>query len=592
MKEQRSINGNIWQIRDYDPRQVQELVQGYDIAEIVARLLAIRGIDSHEVQEFVSPSLRNSLPDPSHLRDMDKAAQRVIEALQAGQKIVIFGDYDVDGATSSALLMRFFSMIGHDVGSYIPDRLAEGYGPNIPAIESLRQQGYDVMITVDCGAVSYEPLKRAKEIGLDVIVIDHHLGGDTLPEAIAVVNPNRADEISDHTNLAAVGVSFLFAVAINRLLSQEQKMESSRLLSLLDLVALGTVCDVMTLKGLNRTFVAQGLKIMAQRGNLGLRALGDVAGMDAVASVYHLGFILGPRINAGGRVGKASLGTELLTTQDIDRAYAIAQELDRLNKERKAIEDEVLSQAMDKAQERDEKGDAFLLVVPDDKDYWHPGVIGIVASRIKDKYNKPCAVLSVEGDEAKASARSVWGIDLGAAVGAARQQEILIAGGGHAMAAGFSVKKGRIEELRHFLSTLLAEDVAQALKQKTLKIDIPISLGAANIELLDALEIAEPFGNGNAEPRFLFENVKITQAKIVGDKHVMLFLKETGEGAYNKQVKAMSFGSVGSELGDALLCAIDKKIDVVGKVKRNVWQGTQKAEIIIDDAMFREGLPL
>jgi single-stranded-DNA-specific exonuclease len=582
----RSATGFEWRVTSFQERDAIALHQKHNISEINSRLLAMRGIDLDEAADFLRPSLKAFLPDPSHLLDMDKAVERIVAAIIKKEQITIYGDYDVDGATSSALLKRFFAMIGVDVDVYIPDRLVEGYGPNAEAMKKLKKRGSDLVITVDCGAVSFEPLAAAKKAGLDVIVMDHHLGADTLPDAVAVVNPNRLDETSEHRNLAAVGVCYLFIIAINRTLRESNYYDNGTkpdILSLLDIVALGTVCDVMTLTGLNRAFVYQGLKVMANRQNLGLRVLGDVARMDGTPSVYHLGFVLGPRINAGGRIGKADLGTRLLTTNNVDEAYEIANELEKLNLERKAIETQVLDQAMEKAALLDDAGHACLIVCPDAKNYWHPGVIGIVASRVKDRFGKPCAILSIEDGVAKASARSVNGVDLGAAVVNANAANILIGGGGHAMAAGFSILEGKIPELQAYMDDQLGAKVEAYAENRALTIDLSIPLGAVSPELVQSFAALSPFGNGNPEPRFMFENIIITKAQVVGENHIMLFMKETGVGMSKRQIKAMAFRAMGTPLGDAIFSAGDRHVHIAGKVKLNNWQGVEKAEIFIDD---------
>ena len=441
----KSVKGYEIQIRKFNDDKIKHLSQMFDIPEIVAKILSSKSIEEEDIYDFLNPYIKNYLPDPSHLLDMDKSSDFLSKAVIDKSKITIFGDYDVDGATSSALLKRFFKMVGIKVDIYIPDRMTEGYGPNINALKKIKDSGSDIVITVDCGTVSFEPIKQAKDYGIDVIVIDHHLGSGTLPEAYAVVNPNRIDENSDCKNLAAVGVSFLLAVSITRSLRDKGYFKSTEepdLLSLLDIVALGTICDVMTLKGLNRAFVKQGLKVINQRSNIGLSALMDVSNISGEVGVYHCGFIIGPRINAGGRIGKSHLGSKLLTTEDKDEAYQISQELEKLNMERRSIEEQILHQAFEKADNID--GDIPFLLVANDNDYiWHKGVVGIVASRIKEKYNKPCAILSLEGGVGKASARSISGVDLGAVITSARNEGLLIEGGGHAMAAGFFYRRGK-----------------------------------------------------------------------------------------------------------------------------------------------------
>lgn len=460
-----SITGRAWMQRPAEYRIIQAIAQQHGLPEIVARVVAGRGIDLERSALFLNPTLRESLPDPSHFKDMDTACARVLEALQKGQKIAVFGDYDVDGATSSALLKRFFSTIStvlaQELIIYIPDRIKEGYGPSAKALLSLRDQGVDLVITVDCGIVSFEPLKAAKEAGLDVIVIDHHQAEPRLPDAVAVVNPNRIDEGEGYGQLAAVGVSFLFVVGLNRLLRESgwyaaQNIDEPKLLDLLDLVALGTICDVVPLVGVNRALVAQGLKVMAGRKNMGIRALGDVAGVNEEPGTYHAGFLIGPRVNAGGRVGRAEVGALILSTNDEHEAKDLAHELHSYNAERQAIEHMVLEQAMAQVAARiGAGGEAPPVIIASGKG-WHSGVIGIVAGRLKEFYQRPTVVIGIDDDGiGKGSGRSIYGVDLGAVITAARQTGILSAGGGHAMAAGLTVEEGRIGELEDFMHSRL-----------------------------------------------------------------------------------------------------------------------------------------
>ena len=449
----RSVGGRFWRSRLTDERAALALSQQLDLPEVVGRVLAARGVGLDEGEKFLNPKIRASLPDPSHLLDMDKAADRLAAAVMAGEGIAVFGDYDVDGATSAALLRRFFRAAGSDLEVYIPDRKAEGYGPNLPALLRLRDAGAGVVVTVDCGTSAFEPLAAAAEAGLDVIVVDHHVAEAGLPVTFALVNPNRFDETSGCSHLAAVGVAFLLVVAVNRRLREagwyEDRPEPDPL-AWLDLVALGTVCDAVPLTGLNRAFVAQGLKIMARRANAGLAALSDVASIDGSPTSYHAGFILGPRVNAGRRIGESALGARLLATEDREEALTIAHRLDELNDERRAIEAEVLAQAIEQAERARETSDAPMTLVA--REGWHAGVIGIVASRLADRFNRPAAVIALEDGQGKGSARSIPGVNLGAAIIAAPQAGILTAGGGHPMAAGFSLEAARLDELGAFLA--------------------------------------------------------------------------------------------------------------------------------------------
>ena len=439
---ERSLSGKRWRQRAVDDRAGLALAQQMGLPEIVGRLLAARGVGIESAERFLTPTLRELLPDPSHLRDMDKAVERVVRAVTTGELIAIFGDYDVDGATAAALLQRFFAAIGCRARIYIPDRQREGYGPNVPALQRLRAEGAAIAITVDCGTTAHAPLAAAAKAGLDVIVVDHHVAEPALPPAFAIINPNRLDEASPHGVLAAVGVAFLLVVGINRALRQAgwyAQRPAPDLVQWLDLVALGTICDVVPLTGVNRALVAQGLKLLQRRGNIGLAALADAAAVGERLEAYHAGFILGPRVNAGGRVGQADLGARLLATDDAVEARAVAEQLHTLNAERREIEARVLAQAIAQV----ESGDRSAPLVFVAGEGWHPGVIGIVASRLKERYNRPACVSAIADGIGKGSGRSVAGFPLGPAIIAARQAGLLVNGGGHAMAAGFTVTAER-----------------------------------------------------------------------------------------------------------------------------------------------------
>ncbi len=577
-----SVTGAIWQMREVNEGAVREMVQSYDVPEIVARVMISRGVALDNVARFLEPKIQNSLPDPFHLLDMDKAANRIADAIEKGEKIVIWGDYDVDGATSSALLRRFFNMLGVAAKVYIPDRIEEGYGLNTEALLALRKEGNQLCISVDCGTLSFEPIEQAQKAGLDMVVIDHHQSADTLPPAVAIVNPNRLDESSEHRYLAAVGMAFLVAVAVQSVLRERGFFEGKPkpdLLSLLDIVALGTVCDVVPLVGANRAFVSQGLKVMHARRNVGLAALADVAGVNETPSAYHLGFVLGPRINAGGRVGQANLGSELLATDDPEYAAHIAEKLNHFNHERKAIETLVQDEAM--AQAENAPQDAPLLFAAGKG--WHPGVIGIVASRLKEKYNKPTAVIALdENGIGKASARSISGIDFGAAVISANLSGLLLAGGGHAMAAGFTVEEAKIPQLFEFLCERFAHG-ADLCGRRVWKLDGNLTARGANVELLQALARVAPFGTANAEPRFCLNQVYVVKADVVGADHVRAIVADKNGGKGAGSVKCMAFRSLETPIGKTLLNAGGKTLSLAGKAKLNVWQGRESVDFIIDD---------
>ncbi|MBL0319231.1 MAG: single-stranded-DNA-specific exonuclease RecJ [Alphaproteobacteria bacterium] len=577
-----SATNQYWQFDKPNERDVLAVSQHYGLSDILARILVNRDIPFEAVPSYLNPTLREYLPNPLHLLHMKQAAQRLATAIMNKEKIAIFGDYDVDGATSSSLIKRFIQSVGHDAVIYIPDRIIEGYGPNTAALLKLREQGTSVCITVDCGTVAFDPLEAAHQAGLDIIVIDHHLGQEVLPAAVAVVNPNRIDETSPHRNLAAVGVSFLLAVAVNTIFKESGYYEGKtppNLLELLDLVALGTVCDVMTLTGLNRAYVSQGLKIMSQRKNMGLRTLCDVAGLDSEASVYHLGFVLGPRINAGGRVGEAGLGARLLTTQDSFEAHDIAVKLNRYNEERKAIEDIVLTQAQEQVIPY-AKSKSMLFAYGTG---WHPGVIGIVAGRIKEQHYRPIAVIAIDQDIGKASVRSIPGVDIGKAITTAKQEGLLIAGGGHAMAAGFTVETQKIPALWDYLCEAIREDVEIYGSKKIIHIDCSLTISSITPEFIRSLERLGPYGPGNPEPRVALNNVTIVNMDLVGVDHIRCILKDN-KSLKSTSLKAMAFRCANQPLGEFLLRSKGKAITVVGKPRINHWQGRESAEFTIEDA--------
>lgn len=599
----RSFTGKRWKQRLADERAGLALSQRLSVPEIVGRLLAARGVTAEEAALYLAPTLREQLPDPAHLKDMDKAVERISRAIRTGETLAIFGDYDVDGATSSALLRRFLRACGSEPLVYIPDRMLEGYGPNGPALLGLGDQGAQVVITVDCGISAHEPFERVRLYNeeyrkgnspLDVIVIDHHQAEPKLPHAHAIVNPNRLDETSEHGQMAAVGVAFLLVVAIHRDLRQRgwyqmKGIEEPDLLQWLDLVALGTVCDVAQLTGVNRALVAQGLKVMARRRNPGIAALADIAKLDAKPEAWHCGFFLGPRVNAGGRVGDPDLGMKLLSTEDPVEARMLAKRLDELNTERRAIEAQVQEEAVAQILEAGEpKGVAFAVGAN-----WHAGVIGIVASRLKERFDLPAIVLAVENGIAKASGRSVKGLDLGAAVIAARQAGLLINGGGHAMAAGFTVEEAKIPALRDFLQERIARDLAASAVEPSLSVDGALLPKACTVELAQQIQALGPFGAGNPEPRFWLPAVKIAKIDVLGGAHVRMFVTGDLLGAGTKaggggQLKAMAFRVAEQDLGKALLAAQGRTVALAGRLRASEWMGKWSAELQVDDAALVE----
>lgn len=579
---ERSVTARRWTLRGGSGGDVDRLAlaiaQRFDLPEIVGRIMAQRGIGLEAVDRFLDPTLRTELPDPSRFRDMDAAAERLADAVVTGQTIGLFADYDVDGATSAASMARYFRAVGARTLLHIPDRIDEGYGPNLPALKGLVEQGAGVVVCLDCGILAVDTLGQARAAGIDVVVVDHHIAEPDLPAAVAVVNPNRLDEEPGFGHLAACGVTFVTLVAVNRALRARGWFTDRRepdLRGILDLTALGTVCDVVPLTGLNRAFIAQGLKVMAGRATPGLAALADVAGLDRKPDPYHLGFVLGPRINAGGRVGRADLGARLLSTDDPAEARQIAGELDRYNEERRTIEAEVLDRAIAQAEEA---GDSPVLVVSGDG--WHPGVVGIVASRLKDRFHRPACVIGVEDGVGKGSGRSVPGVDLGAAVIAAHQAGVLEKGGGHAMAAGFTVAAGRIDAFRDFLAERVSAALSGTPRVAELSVDAAVSPRGANADLVRAVSRVGPFGTGNSEPRFVLSGARIVSSGVVGENHVRCTLAG-GDGG---RVNAIAFRAMTGDLGPALLQAGQLPIHVAGHLRLDDFRGGDTVQLVIDDA--------
>lgn len=557
--------------------------------DIVNQLLLSRGVTVDELERHRRPTLRQFLPDPSIFRDMDRAAARLADAVVQGEMITIYGDYDVDGATSAALLILLLRDLGVSAGHYIPDRLLEGYGPSGEALVRLARAGSQLIVTVDCGAMAHEALAMADAEGVDVIVVDHHKCSAELPRATALVNPNRldeADEAAAHGHLAAVGVAFLLAVATVRELRSRGWFESRKapdLMNLLDLVALGTVADVAQLRGLNRALVSQGLKVMARRENIGLSALIDASRLNRVPTCSDLGFALGPRINAGGRVGEATLGVRLLTTQDPDEARQIAAQLSQLNEERRAIEQEVQEAA--EAQLAAQHNRAVMVLSGRG---WHPGVIGIVAGRIKERTGKPTLVIALDADEAgqgKGSGRSIAGVDLGAAIIAAREAGLLAAGGGHAMACGLTVSPDQLAALADWLDARLSRDVTRAQASQALLLDLSLSPGGLTPELVDSLEAAGPFGVGWPGPRVAVGPVRLVKADLVGTDHVRMI----AAGSDGRSFKAIAFRAAQTEMGQALLHGSKgRQLWLAGRAKIDDWGSRPAAELHVEDAAFAD----
>ena len=572
---ERSLSGQPWRWRRSGGDDLQR--------DLVDQLLLARGIEEADLARNRSPTIRDFLPDPSAFADMDKAAARLADAVEQGETIAIFGDYDVDGATSAALLTLLLRRLGIEPMVYIPDRLMEGYGPSGAALVELKNRGASLAVTVDCGAQAFEALDEATTAGLDVIVCDHHQCAARLPTALAMINPNRLDESeigAAHGHVAAVGMAFLLGVALLRELRARGRFADSpepKLIDLLDIVALGTVADVARLKTLNRAFVTQGLKVMSERRNIGLVALAEAARLVKPPTARDLGFALGPRINAGGRVGKSDLGVRLLTSTDPEEARTIAAELDRLNEERRAIEMLVTEQAGAAAEAQ---ADAPLILVSGRG--WHPGVIGIVASRLKERFHRPAIVIAEEDDgTGKGSGRSISGVDLGAAVLAAKDSELLVAGGGHAMAAGLTVAPGGIEPLRTFLHERMAADIEAARGGRSLLLDALLAPGGVATSLCDALDAAGPYGAGWPAPRVAAGPARLLRPGIVGNGHV----RAVAIGDDGKSFKLIAFRAAETELGQALLSSpADRRWWLAGTIKRDEWNGGNAAEMHLEDA--------
>lgn len=577
-----SLSGKRWTLRASEEMQALTFMQKLGVSSTLARLLIMRGQNLDSAPLFLEPTLRRHLPNPFVLKDMEHAVKRLHHAILHGEKIIIWGDYDVDGATSSALLCRFFKATQVPVAVYIPDRMKEGYGPNLPGIKKFIKQGYTVMITVDCGTTSHDVLEAVKE-ELDVIILDHHAPEAKLPAAYAIVNPNRLDEEREVTqtlgHLAAVGISYLCVIALNRALRESGFYKNKKepdLMALLDLVALGTVCDVMPLTGLNRTFVTQGLKIMAHRKNVGLKVLADLAGLNESPTPYHLGFSLGPRINAGGRVGESFLGTRLLSTENHEEASEIAQKLDLYNQERRDLEIEALSQALLQVDP-----EATAIVV--DREGWHEGVIGIIAGRLKEKFHKPTAVITWnEAGTGKASARSIPGFDFGRFIHKAHHLGYVLGGGGHAMAAGFSLTKEQLPLFTQFLNAELMRLKDHIDFTPTLLCDGYLDLRSLTPALLEEIEGLAPFGMGNPTPKFIFADVVVDSYNLIQDQHIRCRFSQ-GEGI---TIEGIGFRFKDTPLGTILMEGQKRPLHLLASPKVDTWGGKATIKLMIEDAVM------
>lgn len=577
-----SHGGRFWSVNAPDEANVRALAPRLGGDDLLARLLAPRGIGPDDVETFLNPTLRALFPDPASFQDMMKAAELVLDAIVDGRNVTVFADYDVDGGTSSAILTRYFRAWGRELGLYVPDRLTEGYGPSPEAFRHLQATGADLVITVDCGAAATAALAEAEAIGLPVIVIDHHLMGKTPPACAALVNPNRADDTSGQGHLAAAGVVYVFAAALNKLARERDIAPPEGLpdiLNWLDLCALGTLCDMSPLRGANRAFVKQGLKILERGQNPGLRALADIAGIGKIESVYHATFVLGPRLNAGGRVGDPWLAAKLLATEDRSEAIALAERLHAHNDERKAVESAILEQATTEAQKQlDANPDLGVLIAAGEG--WHPGVIGIVAGRLKDRFHLPAIVIGWGqglGPVAKGSARSVRGVNIGDAISAAAKAGIVLSGGGHAMAGGLSLEPEQLPGLQAWMQEHMAEFKEERAAAKELAIDALLAPMQVTTETFDLIQTIGPFGQGAPEPVFAIKNVEITHTRPIGENHLKLTVEDAGA-----RIDALVWRCIGTPLGDALLQR--GRVHLAGRLKDNVWNGRRTAQFEVIDA--------
>ena len=574
-----SILGKDWISKNYSEETVNFLKDNFNLSEIVSKLIAIRNIKIDEVKLFLNPKIKNLLPNPFILKDMEKAVDRTIKGIKNKEKVGVFGDYDVDGATSTAILGNYFKEINQEVEIYIPDRKTEGYGPSKQGFERLIKEGSKLIFTVDCGTLSFDTIEFSQKKNTDVLVLDHHQSELKLPKAFSIVNPNRYDDNSNLNYLCAAGVCFMFLIALNKKLREldwfkKNDTKEPDLIGYLDLVSLGTVCDVVPLTGLNRAIVSQGLEVLKKKSNLGLKTLKNICGIESNLNTYHLGYILGPRINAGGRVGKCSHGANLLLSKDSKEIFKIATELEAYNKERKLIESNMLK-----------KIESTIVIDPNEPvivlsgHNWHGGIIGIIAARLKEKYNKPTVIISVEKGLGRASARSILGFDIGTNIISAVQNNILKKGGGHKMAGGFSIEENKIQEFKDFITKKFIKIKKTLVQTNTLFFDSKISPSALNEDFFSEINTLSPFGPGNPEPRFVIEDLELLKSSIVGEKHIKSLLTAKD----GSVVKSVTFNAIKTDLESYLLSKNRKKINIFGKLSLNEWKGQKNVEFIIDD---------
>ncbi len=574
-----SVSGKDWILKNYNEETVNFFKDNFNLSEIVSKLIAIRNIKAEDVKLFLNPKIKNLLPNPFILKDMEKAVDRTILAIQKKEKIGIFGDYDVDGATSAAIIGNYFDEIKNKSEVYIPDRKTEGYGPSKKGFEKLILNGSKLIFTVDCGTLSFDSIDYSQKKKIDVLVLDHHQSEMELPKAFSIINPNRFDDNSNLKYLCAAGVCFMFLIALNKKLRdinwfKINNISEPNLINYLDLVSLGTVCDVVPLIGLNRAIVSQGLEILKKKSNLGIKTLKNICGIETNLNTYHLGYIIGPRINAGGRVGRCSHGANLLLSKDSKEIFKIATELDLYNKERRHIENLMLKKIESNISIN--QNDPVIVLSGHN---WHGGIIGIVASRLKDKYNKPTIIISVENGTGRASARSILGFDIGMAIISAVKENILKKGGGHKMAGGFTIEENKIPKFINYINKRFQKFEKKIVKTNILMFDSKISPSALNEEFFTEINSLSPFGSGNPEPKFVIENLELLKSSIVGEKHIRsLFASQDGS-----VIKSVTFNAVKTNLESYLLSKKRNKINIFGKLSLNEWKGRRNVEFIIDD---------
>ena len=580
---ERSISGRRWTPRLENERLAHAIAERHELPEILGRVMAARGVGLDEAEAFLNPTIRSLMPQPSALKDMENGAQRLAEAITAQTRIGIISDYDVDGVSSAAIFQLFLRAVGSDAIIHVPDRLTEGYGPSEHAVRLLKEQGCTLLLTLDCGVLAHDPLAHAAELGMETIIVDHHQAGEILPEAYAVINPNRQDDVSGFGYLCAAGVVMILIATVNKLLRARGWYSETRpepnMLQWLELVALATVCDVVPLKGLNRAYVTQGLKIMSRRENTGLAMLSDIARLKRSPDVYALGFVLGPRLNAAGRIGHADMALELLTTRDKGRANQLAQELEQLNRQRQAIELRVVDAAVIQADASlgKERRSSVIIVA---NEGWHPGVVGLAAARLKERYQLPSFVLAnnPKAGLASGSGRSIVGVDIGSAIRAALEAGVIVKGGGHAMAAGLTLEIAKLAELRSFLEEKLADAVSN-VAENSLQIDGALTASGATLDLIELLDQAGPYGSAHPAPVFAFPAHKVVYADPAGSDHIRCTLAS----ADGTRIKAIAFRAMGTELGELLLTERKLPLHIAGRLTIDEWGAKRVPSLQIED---------